>query len=114
VKARNGFSTLDADKSHHVLRPIAEALSATSAEAVSPPLAELRDGAGFALARAEEEANDRLDKVLSTGSEPVVRKVAIGLRNRELTTRAELDAALDEVRQRVEPELAKGRRVRLV
>ena len=114
VKAREGFSTLTADQSHHVLRPLAEAVPSTNEDAVSPGLTELRDGVRHALAVAEEEANDRLDQVLSEGTEPTVRKVQLRLRNREIASQAELDAVLEEVRGRVEPELRAGRRVRLV
>ncbi len=114
VKAREGFATLTADQSHFVLRPIAEALPNTSEDAVSPRLLELRDGVRHALASAEEEANDRLDQILSEGKEPPVRKIELRLRNREIASQAELDAVLEEVRGRVEPELRAGRRVRLV
>ena len=114
IKAREGFATLTADQSHHVLRPIAEALPNTSEDAISPGLVELRDSARHALARAAEEANERLDQILSEGKEPPVRKVAMRLRNREIKTQAEFEAVLEELRGRVEPELRAGRRVRLV
>jgi hypothetical protein len=114
VKGRAGFSTLTGDQSHHVLRPIAEALINTSEEAVSPRLVELRDRVRHALATAEEEANARLDQILSEGKDPPIRRVELRLRNREISSHQELDAVLDEVRSRVEPELRAGRRVRLV
>ncbi len=114
VKAREGFSTLTADQSHHVLRPIAEAMPITSEDAVSPGLLELRDGVRHALLAAEEEANEQLDQILSEGNEPPVRKIELRLRNREIASQPELDAVLQEVRDRVEPELRAGRRVRLV
>jgi hypothetical protein len=114
VKAREGFATLTADQSHHVLRPIAEALPNTSADAVSPGLVELRDSARHALARAAEVANERLDQILSEGKEAPVRKVAMRLSNREIKTQAEFETVLEELRGKVEPELLAGRRVRLV
>ena len=85
----------------------------TTEEAVSPALIDLR-GAHIALARAEEDANENLDKILSEGDEPQVRKVAVRLRNREIKSQADLDTVIDEIRSRVEPELREGRRVRLV
>ncbi len=114
IKARDGFSTLTADQSHHVLRPLAEALPSTSEDAVSPGLVELRDGVPHALAAAEEKANERLDQILSQGNEPLVRKIELRLRNREIATQAQLDAVVEELRGKVEPELRAGRRVRLV
>lgn len=114
IKARDGFATLTADQSNHVLRPIAEALPNTTEEAVSPSLVELRDGARHALAEAAEIANERLDQILSEGQEEPVRKVQLRLRNREIRTQPELEGVLDELRGRVEPELRAGRRVRLV
>ena len=113
IKGREGFATLTADQSNHVLRPIAVALPNTTEEAVSPALIDLR-GAHIALARAEEDANENLDKILSEGDEPQVRKVAVRLRNREIKSQADLDTVIDEIRSRVEPELREGRRVRLV
>lgn len=114
IKAREGFATLTADQSNHVLRPISEALPKTSEEAVSPSLVEVRDGARLALGEAAEIANERLDQILSEGREAPVRKVSLRLRNREIKSQAELEALLDELRGRVEPELSAGRRVRLV
>ncbi len=114
IKARDGFATLTADESHHVLRPIAEALPDTSEEAIFPELTQLRDGARHALDEAAEEANERLDQILSEDDEVPVRKVGLRLRNREIRSQAELDRMLDELRSRIEPELRAGRRVRLV
>jgi hypothetical protein len=114
IKAREGFATLAAEQSHHVLRPIAEALPDTTEESVFPSLAQLHDGARHALEAAAEEANERLDQLLSEGPEPPVHKIGLRLRNREIRTQAELDAMLDELRSRIEPELRAGRRVRLV
>jgi hypothetical protein len=114
VKTRRGFATLTADQSHRVLRPIAQALPTTSDEAIAPGLAELRDGTLRALDAAEERTNELLDEILSEGSSPQVRKVELGLRNREVGTLEELDSVLGDLRDRVEPELRAGRRVRLV
>ena len=114
IKARDGFATLTADQSHHILRPISEALPTTSEEATSPSLVEIRDGARHALAEAAEIANERLDQVLSEGQDVPVRKVSLRLRNREINTQAEFEALLEELRANVEPELRAGRRVRLV
>ena len=114
IKARDGFATLSADQSNHVLRPIAEALPNTTEDAVSPKLVDLRDKAQMTLERAAEEANENFDKILSEGDEPQVRKVRIRLQNREIKSQADLETVINEIRSRVEPELNEGRRVRLV
>ncbi len=114
IKAREGFATLTAEQSNKVLRPIAEALPTTDEKATFPGLVELRDDAYRMLHQAEELANEYLDQILSEGEEAPVRKVELRLRNREIKSQAELNAVLDEIRSRVEPELRAGRRVRLV
>lgn len=114
VKRRDGFATLTADQSHHVLRPIAEALVTTDDGAVSPALDQLRDAFERALPIAEREADDRLDAILSQGTQRMVRKVTHNLGNREIGSAEELDRVLSELRERVVLELAAGHRVRLV
>jgi hypothetical protein len=114
VKRRDGFATLTADQSHHVLRPVVEALVTTDDTAISPALEQLRDGFERALPLAEQDANERLDAILSEGAQPVIRRLGHNLANREIRDVAELDRVLDELRERVTIELANGARVRLV
>lgn len=114
IKRRDGFATLTADQSHHVLRPIADALVNTDEAAVSPGLDQLRDGFERALPIAEREADERLDAIRSEGTCRLVRKVSHNLGNREVADADELERALGELRARVMVELAAGHRVRLV
>jgi hypothetical protein len=114
LKRRDGFATLTADQSHHVLRPIADALVLTDEVAVSPGLEQLRDGFERALPLAEQDANARLDAILSQGAQPLIRTLGHNLANREIRDADELDRALSELRERVLVELAAGHRVRLV
>lgn len=114
IKMRDGFATLPADKSHYVLRPISEALTPTDDTAISPGLLELRDGSERALQRAVIDAGDRLDAVLSEGTTSPIRKVMIGLHDREIRDEAELERVLDELRTRILEQLKAGGRVRLV
>jgi hypothetical protein len=111
IKAREGFATLTADQSHHVLRPIANAVSTTAEDAIAPTLQQLRDGFAVRLAEAEEEANDELDK-LQSKTQLLVR-VDLGLRNRELGTETEVAALLDEIGTRLRTQIRAGARVRL-
>lgn len=114
VKARPGFSTLTGEQSHTVLRPLAQAMTDTTAEAIAPPLSALEDVFLVRLLRAEVDANERLDDILSEGARPQVRKVDHELRNREISNEAELDAVLSELRGRVMEQLRTGARIRLV
>jgi hypothetical protein len=114
VKARQGFATLTGDQSHTVLRPIQQAITDTTPEAIAPPLSALEDAFLVRLQRAEAEANELLDGFLDdTGKKPI-RKVEAGLRNREVANEAELDALLGELRGRVVEQLKTGARVRLL
>ena len=113
VKGRDGFSTLTADQAHGVLRPLVQAVSATSAEAVAPALVDLKDPFLVRLRRAEDEANDTLDAILSEGERPLITPVDLGLHNRELTTEAEVEALVNEIRTRLLESIRAGARVRL-
>lgn len=114
LKARDGFSTLSADQSNHVLRPLALALTETTPEAVAPPLSALKDAFTGTLERAEDQANDHLDDILSEGQKPLVKRVDLQLRNRDIVTEADVDALVDEVRKRLMEQLRSGARVRLL
>src|SRR5690606_33789263 len=110
VKARAGFSTLTADQAHHVLRPIAEAMTDTSSEAVAPRLTALKDPFLVVLNRAETEANERLDAILSEGDRPLIRRLDLDLRNRELAREEDITALLGEIEKRLRAALAGGAR----
>jgi len=114
VRARKAFIGLSADLSHRVLRPITEALIETTGQAVAPTLRALASGMERRLHDAEDLANERLDSLLVNDDDPVIVKVALGLRNREIGNAADLDALLDEIRSRVTAQLTDGRRIRLV
>ncbi len=112
LKRRDGFSTLSAKQSEAVLRPFLSAETNTSADALHPPLAALKDHFLVALARAEEEANDLLDELLSEG-EAIVERLDLGLSNRELATVEDVKALLEELEARLLAKIEKGVRVRL-
>lgn len=101
-----------------MLRPIAEALFITTADAVAPDLGTLLHTFPARLARAEELSDDLLEREIERGSaaggEAVqYAKVPLELRGREVATEAQLDALLREIDDRVRPQIKGGRRVRL-
>jgi broad specificity phosphatase PhoE len=89
-------------------------MTSTTAEAVAPTLTAL--GAPFfsALQEAEETANELLDEILSEGERPLIVKVDLSLRNREIATEAEVDSLLGEIRKRLLAQIAAGARVRIL
>ena len=113
LKSRDGFSTLTADQSHAVMRPLSRATTDTTAEAVAPALMMMRDPVVVALQRAENEAGDLLDGFLSEGKRPLVVKVDLQLRNRELVTEADVEALISELRERLMQQVRNGSRIRL-
>jgi hypothetical protein len=114
VKARDGFGTLTADQAHKVLRPLTEVVTSTTAEAVAPALSDLKEPFEAALRRAEDEANERLDGILSEGKRPLIVKVDLALRNREVATEAEVEALVASIRERLLEQVRAGQRVRIV
>ena len=118
VKARQGFSTLSADRSNLVLRSfVAATAHAEERDATSPALAALRDQLTLALQQAEEKANERLDELLAeledADKPKLTRKLDLNLRHREVSTEAEIDALVEEVRKRLLDQIKAGVRVRI-
>jgi hypothetical protein len=114
VRAREGFSTLTGEQSHDVLRPLVASTTTTSAEAIAPSLSALRDPFTLALQRAEEQANQTLDALLSAGEKPLIARLDLGLRHREVVSEADVEALVNEVRERLLEHVRAGVRVRVV
>lgn len=113
IKSQPGFSTLTAEQSHRVLRPFAAALTTTDAHATTPTLRELSDGFKLALERATAEAQDHLDRILSQGKDPPIVPVTLNLKNRRVTSEADVEALLAEIRETLLAQLRAGTRVRI-
>lgn len=114
LRARPGFMKLTDDETHQVFRPIALALTQTTAAAVAPPLHELQLEFEDKLRRGAEEATGILDELLSAKDKKPVTRIETNLRGREVSTRAELTTVLKELEERVGEQLDQGRKVRLV
>ena len=114
VKAREGFSTLTGEESHRVLRPFALAVTDTTVEAIAPPLVALEDPFTLALGRAEDQANDLLDEISSEGEKPLIARVDLRLRNREVASEADIEALVEEIKSRLLEQVSAGARVRLL
>lgn len=114
IRHRDGFSTLTAEQAHHVVTLILQTITPTSADVVTPPLIELRDRFSLALQRAEDDANERLDDILSEGEKPSITPVDLKLRNREVLTEADIDALVEDIKKRLHEHIQAGVRVRIV
>ena len=82
----------------------------TTAEAVAPPLTALTDPFTLALQRAEDQANDLLDEILSEGEQPLIVRVDLQLRNREVATEADVQALVEEIKERLLEHVRAGAR----
>lgn len=124
IKAREGFSTLTGDQRHAVLRPLTAVLTNTTPQATQPPLDALRDPFLMRLKRAEEEAHEKLDEILSDeddqdDDEPppgqiIALRLSAILYNRQLKRPEDLERLLAEIRDHVNPYLQDDKRVRLI
>ncbi len=108
-----GFEKLTPDEVHEVFRPIGRALTQTTADDVAPGLTELRVEFLDRLNRAAEEAENRLDELIEAKDQKPVVNVELNLRGREISRPEELEAVIDELRERVGAQLALGKKVRL-
>jgi hypothetical protein len=114
LRMRDGYSTLSSEKGHMVLRPITDATNDTTAEAIAPVLRDLKDPFTVRLQAAEEQANRLLDEYLSGGSKPMIVPIDLSLHNREIKTEEDIDALIEEIRERLLRQLQSGQRIRLL
>jgi len=113
LRRRAGFAKLSADEVDRVFRPITEAMTDTTPDATYPTLVALRDEFAGRLVKAEAEAEERLDEILSRGNEQVV-KLDARIAGREVASPEELKALLREIEERVSALLKPGVRVRIL
>jgi len=114
IKQRKGFEKLNADQSHNVLRPITLKLYDTTHEALHPTLEVLKDSVISRLKEAEEEADARLDDILSEITEKQVVQFKTNLKGREVSTPEDVEMLVKELRERLLVHLKENMRIRLV
>lgn len=118
IKRRKGFDRVSEDKGIYIVRPLQKARYDTTEEALYPRLMELRDTALLKLQKAEQEANDTLDNVLSQDEQVQVQVVQLALieslRNREVSTEQEVEALVNELRDRLLAQLKENTRIRII
>lgn len=114
LQARDGFEKLTPEEAAAVLRPVADAVIDTTAEAVQPTLVVLRDTPEARLAKAEGEANAKLDAILSGKGGKQVIPVEVRLSGREIDSVEDVEQVLKELRERLMAKLRDDTRLRLV
>ncbi|BAY73259.1 hypothetical protein NIES23_60870 (plasmid) [Trichormus variabilis NIES-23] len=113
IKQRQGFLKLNEKQGEYVLRSIQEATYDTTQDALYPSLLELKDSALIKLQKAEKAANSSLDNVLSEVTEEQVVQLPLNLSGREVSTEAEVDALVNQLRERLLAQLKPNTRIRL-
>ena len=103
VEHRQGYFELTEAQAQQVLRPLREAVSQTSQEAIAPPLIELKEPAKARLHQARDQANLYFDDALAakTGKQVVEINVTALLKDKEVSSVEELDRLIGQMRDRV-------------
>jgi hypothetical protein len=113
LKQRQNFIKLNEKQGEYVFRSVQEATYDTTQDALYPSLLELKDSALIKLQKAETTANNRLDDVLSEVTEDQVVQLPLNLSGREVSTEAEIDALVNQLKERLLAQLKPNTRIRL-
>jgi hypothetical protein len=113
IKRRDGFSKLSEDTVSYVLDPVRKAMTATTPEALHPALLQLRDSAQLKLQDAEQRSNRSLDDALSETTQVQVISLSHNLTDREVSTPEEVEALVNQLRERLLANLKENVRIRL-
>jgi hypothetical protein len=112
LQQRQGYYSLVENQRQRVLQTIWQAVYDTTAEALYPPLLELRDTAQLKLGRAAEEAHQYLSEELSKKGEEVV-EFRLNLQNREVSSPDQVEALVEQLRHRLLAQLQGKSQIRL-
>jgi hypothetical protein len=114
IKRRDGFERLDPDAQYDVIAPLREhAALDTDAKAIQPELAVLDSLFQGRLDKALEKAMSRQDELLEKIVGKPTVEVSLQLGGRLITTPAELDRLLEDIRRQIAHQLEANHRVRL-
>jgi hypothetical protein len=114
VKKRSGYSTLTSEQSEAVLREFHGAETNTSAEAISPPLLDLKDSFQVRLQRCESAADQKLDEILSEKDKKIVRPVNLNYRNRIINSPDDVEKLVEEIRKELLNQLEANITIRIM
>ncbi|MEN8443949.1 MAG: BREX system P-loop protein BrxC, partial [Cyanobacteria bacterium J06555_13] len=115
LQQRQGYYNLAEAQEEKVLRPLRDAVSNTTKEALYPTLIELKDPAHARLYEAAEKADRYLDDALAeeTGVQVIECNVTALLSKKEISSVAELDALIAQMREGVVNKLEEGSDIRI-
>jgi hypothetical protein len=114
IKQRSGFLRLSEKQADYVLRPVQQAAFDTTKDALFPTLLKLRDSATIQIQAAEKTANAYLDDVLSEVTEEQVIQLSLNLSGREVSTPEEVEALVNQLKERLLAQLKPNTRIRII
>jgi hypothetical protein len=114
IKQRSGFLRLNEKQADYVLRPVQQAAFDTTKDALFPTLLKLRDSATIQIQAAEKTANAYLDDVLSEVTEEQVIQLSLNLSGREVSTPEEVEALVNQLKERLLAQLKPNTRIRII
>ncbi|NJL09994.1 MAG: hypothetical protein HC908_06880 [Calothrix sp. SM1_7_51] len=114
IKQRSGFFRLNEEQANYVLRPVQQAAYDTTKDALHPTLLKLRDSATIQIQTAEKTANTYLDDKLSEVTEEQVVQLPLNLSGREVSTPEEVEALVNQLKERLLAQLKPNTRIRII
>ncbi|MCR9202528.1 MAG: BREX system P-loop protein BrxC [Planctomycetaceae bacterium] len=111
--ARPDLAQLPAPQQQQVLQPVHSAALVTDATSVAPPLRDLQDTVTGRLPAALQQANQRLDEILSQSTNREIMSLDLRLSGQLITTPDDIQRLLREIERRLTEHLQQGREVRL-
>ncbi|MBF2017477.1 MAG: hypothetical protein IGS23_20170 [Rivularia sp. T60_A2020_040] len=96
------------------MRPIQQASSDTTADAIYPSLLKLKDTAAIKIKSAEATANSILDHVLSEETQEEIIQLSLNLSGREISTPEDVEVLVSQIKERLLAQLKANTRIRII